>query len=186
MAGPLEHPPQTSAIVRPLAVIHHGLHVVGKPERGGPLRKALAAGQRMAPARCGPVGLGRGAAGAGRAWLGAQIMVQVGIHGARDMRLRILLRARRGLCQIEAAIEHHQRRAAGGQGLQFTGADQRSANGHGRRGKARGGGGECGGGGGGGGGGVGGGGGGGWGGGGGGGGGGAPFVSNGAGRWRAC
>ena len=126
VARPLEHPPQAPAVVGTVAVIHHGLHAIGKAHTRQPHRKALAAGQGVASARRRLVSLLRhqGAVGSWCAVLGAQVLVQVGIYGTGNVRLRKRLRPGCGLHQLKAAIKHHQRLAAGLQGLQFCGGDK--------------------------------------------------------------
>ena len=114
MAGPLEHPPEPAAVVGAVAVIHHGLHVVGQTNAGQPEGKALAAGQRMPPA--GSCFM--------QAGFGAERMVQVRIHSARNVCLRIVRSAGVGLHQVETAVKHQ---AVGGcckKGLELFGRDQ--------------------------------------------------------------
>ena len=124
MSGPLQHPPQAPAVVGAVAVIDHGLHVVGKTDLRQPHGKQLAAGQRVAAARGGLLAGRHAAMCAGHAVFCAEVMVQVGEDGAGNMRLQVLRLAGRGLGQVEAAVKDHQRTAAGLQRGQFLDGDQ--------------------------------------------------------------
>jgi hypothetical protein len=66
---PLDHPPQAAAVVGPLAVVDHYLHVVVQPHAAQPLRQHLALWQGVATAidRIRRVGF-------------AQVVVEVGKH----------------------------------------------------------------------------------------------------------
>ena len=114
MAGPLEHPPEPAAVVGAVAVIHHGLHVVGKTHAGQPEGKALPAGQRMPPA--GSCFM--------QAGFGAERVVQVRIDSARNVCLRIVRSAGIGLHQVEAAVKHQAVGGCGQQGCKLFGSDQ--------------------------------------------------------------
>lgn len=67
---------------------------------------------------------------AGLAMLGAEVGVEVGMQRAGDVRGRVLLGARLGLHEVEAAVEHHERRASGLQGAQLIGGNE-GGEGHG-------------------------------------------------------
>ena len=114
MAGPVEHPPEPAAVVGAVAVIHHGLHVVGQTNAGQPEGKALAAGQRMPPA--GSCFM--------QAGFGAERVVQVRIDCARNVCLRIVRSAGIRLHQVEAAVKHQAVGGCSQQGRKLFGSDQ--------------------------------------------------------------
>ena len=126
MAHPLQHPPQAAAVVGAVAVVDHGLHVIGQADAGEPDGKFFAIRQRVASARCRGIGTGGGnhAVGARHAVPGAQRAVQVGVNGAGNVRLQVLLLAGLGQHQVKAAVKHAARLAAGQQGLQLLGGNQ--------------------------------------------------------------
>jgi hypothetical protein len=112
VAAALEHPPQTATEVGALAVVDHRLHPGIEPLAAQPGDKHVAAGQRV-PA----------AAGVVRRLVAAQIVVQVGVHPACDVRQLKLRATGVRVGEVDAAIEYPHRIQA--QGLQLSGRDQR-------------------------------------------------------------
>ena len=114
VAHPLQHPPQTAAVVGAVSVVHDGLHVVPQADAGQPRRELFAARQRVAPARrrfpfsvCDQ----HGAVAARSAVWCAQIAIEVGVDSAGNVRGVVLSGARLGLHQRERAVENHHCRA---------------------------------------------------------------------------
>ena len=110
---PFQHPPQATAKIAAVAVIHNRLHVVGKAPLAQGGRKIFAQRQRVPPlAGC---ALGR---------MAAEMCVQIGMARARNMRLCKLLLPGSGIGQVVAAIKNHQRLAAALQGIKLLGRNQ--------------------------------------------------------------
>ena len=86
------------------------------PQAAGSVGQRLALGQRMAAVAA---GLGAG-----------QVAVQVHVERAGQVACGIAAFAGSGIGQVEAAVEQHQRCAAGTQGQQFGGGDQIAVDGH--------------------------------------------------------
>src|SRR5258708_7755559 len=81
-------------------------------------------GEVRAPPGAAWLAAGPAAMGAGHAMLGTEVMVQIGEDGAWNMRLQVLGLAGRRLGQVEAAVEDHQRTAAGMQRGQLLDGDR--------------------------------------------------------------
>ena len=113
VAGPAQHPPQAAAVIGGVAVIDHGLHIVGKAYGRQPGGKALARGQGVAAAGGRLHAGGDLAVFAGCSVRCAEVFVQIGEQGAIDMDLQILLAAGRRIHEVKAAVKHHQGLAAG-------------------------------------------------------------------------